>query len=42
MEALTLYVPGKMQHSPNFLQPIFDYQVAFNEIINTIKFLPYF
>ena len=31
MQALTLYVPRKMQHPPNFLIPIFDYQVTFKK-----------
>ena len=37
MKALTLYVPRKMQHPPNFL--ILDYQVTFNKYVNTIKIL---
>ena len=31
MQALTLSVPGKMQHPPNFLISIFDYQVIFKK-----------
>ena len=37
MKALTLDVPGKMQHTPNFLTPIFGTQVIFNKHVNAIK-----
>ena len=30
MKTLTLHVSWKMQHPPNFLISIFDYQVIFN------------
>ena len=36
-KALTLYLPEKMQHPPNFLMSIFDYQVFSNKHINVIK-----
>ena len=37
MKALALYMPEKLQHTPNFLIPIFDYQVIFNKHISAIK-----
>ena len=38
VKALILYVPGKMQHLPNFLISIFDYQVIFHKHSNAIKY----
>ena len=39
MKALTLYLPGKMQHPLHLIISVFDYQVIFNENINAIQIL---